>query len=141
MMAGPSSFQQSVPLTTASTWPYTPTPCLNPLKWVPFTTQTVVADYLQCGHPFCVQYNIMSWPESVLPVAHWEHFQTLSATTPSYSTIILRIYTDMRLELWASTLADHITVVDIFSMRDHFPNATIIGLSPKGLNHFIMHLD
>jgi len=145
VMAGPSSFQQSAPLATASTWPYTPMPRLNPLKWVPFTAQTVVADYLRRGHPSCVRYNIMSWPESVLPVAHWEYFQTLSATTPSYSTIILRIHPDMRLELRASTLPGHITVADIlrslYSVRDYFPNATIIGLSPKGLNHFIVHLD
>ena len=143
MVAGPSSFQRSPP----STLPYTPTPHLNPLKWVPYTAQTVVADYLLSGHPYCVRYNIMSWPESVLPVAHWEYFQTLSATTPGYSTIILRIYPDMRLEVRASALPvpDHITVADIlrslYSVRDHFPNATIIGLSPKGLNHFIVHLD
>lgn len=86
-----------------------------------------------------------SWPESVLPVADWEYFATLPATTLHHQNIVLRLRLHDWLEVQASEALGFVTVADIlrslYSVRARFPNLIFIGLSPAGLNHLIVHMD
>jgi hypothetical protein len=139
------TFQQLPLIASGSTRPSAPTTELDPLTWVPYATRVVVADYLRRGHPFCVQYAMASWPESVLPVAHWEYFATLPATTQHHQNIVLRLRLHDWLEVQASETLGFVTVADVlrslYGVRARFPNSIFIGLSPAGLNHLIVHMD
>lgn len=117
--------------------------CTDPISWVPYATRLVLADYLRRGHPYCVSYAIASWPESVLPQAHWEYFNSIPATTPSLTTMVLRFTPQFRLEVRSTS--KFLTVADIlrslYSVRALFPNAILIGLSYRGLNQVTVHFD
>jgi hypothetical protein len=117
---------------------------LNPLSCFPYATRYIVADYLQRGHPDCVTYSISSWPESVLPEAHWQYFDSLPAITLDSCTVILRLPSHHR-RIVRSSSQPFVTVADIlrslYDVRAHFPNNTLLGFTHAGLNHLIVHLD
>ena len=133
---------------TAATAPSQPqTPLLDPISWVPYATRFLVADYLLRGHPYCVQYATSSWPESVLPWAHWEYFNSLPATSPCLPTVILRLPGRFgNVEVQHST-SQYVTVADIlralYDNRARYrPNTVLIGLSYSGHQNYVnVHLD
>ena len=143
MPVTPSTSALQAPNATGS-WPDVSTYRIDLLSWVPYSARTTLADYLLRGHPYCVRYAISSWPESVLPVDHWEYFEFLPAATPCLSTVILRLPSHFRLEVRFSS--QFVTVADIlralYDVRAHFPDAIIFGLSYAGLaNYFNVHLE
>ena len=117
---------------------------LDPISCFPYATRYMVADYLLRGHPDCVTYSISSWPESVLPEAHWAYFDSLPAITHDSYTVVLRLPSHPRRTV-RSTSQPFVTVADIlrslYDLRAHFPNATLLGFTHPGLNHLIVHLD
>ncbi|KAF8630286.1 hypothetical protein AX15_003019 [Amanita polypyramis BW_CC] len=115
------------------------------LSWAPFTTRLIVADHISRGHPFCIEYAIASWPESVLPADDWLDFCTSSATTPTMQTVVLRFpRSHFQVEVRTSS-HPHVTIADvlraIYTVRGRFPRARFIGLSPAGQNYLRLHLD
>lgn len=144
MPVTPSTSALQAPNAAGLSRPDVSTHQINLLSWVPYSTRTILADYLLRGHPYCIRYAISSWPESVLPVDHWEYFEFLPATTPCLSTVILRLPSHFRLEVRSSS--QFVTVADVlralYDVRAHFPNATILGLSYAGLeNYFNVNLE
>ncbi|KAF8332186.1 hypothetical protein F5887DRAFT_48191 [Amanita rubescens] len=91
MPVAPSTSALQAPNAAGLSRPDVSTHQINLLSWVPYSTRTILADYLLRGHPYCIRYAISSWPESVLPVDHWEYFEFLPATTPCLSTVVLRL--------------------------------------------------
>ena len=119
---------------------------LDPISWVPYATRFLVADYLLRGHPYCVQYATSSWPESVLPQAHWEYFNSLPATSPYLPTVILRLPGRFG-NVEVHSTSHYVTVADIlralYDNRARYrPNTVLIGLSYSGHENYVnVHLD
>lgn len=120
-----------------------PTPHHDLLSWIPCATRVVVADNLLRGHPDCVSYSISSWPESVIPEADWEYFDSLPATTPSLPMVVLLSPSHRRLEVRPTS--HFVSVADVlrslYDIRALFPNTTLRGFSYAGLHHLRVHLD
>ena len=115
----------------------------DPLSWVAYATRLVVADYVLRGHPYCVGYAISSWPESVLPEAHWSYFESLPATSPGLSMMVLRLPSHHRVYVRSASV---VTVADVlralYGARANFPSYRLLGLSYAGLDNFFnVHLD
>ncbi len=144
MSLTPSTSALQAPNAAGSSRPDVLTHQIDLLSWVPYSTRTILADYLLRGHPYCIRYAISSWPESVLPVDDWEYFEFLPATTPCLSTVVLRLPSYFRLEVRSSS--EFVTVADVlralYDVRAHFPNAITFGLSYAGLgNYFNVHFE
>ena len=104
----------------------------------------VVDGRVSRGHPQCISYSTLSWPESAYPEADWQEFETTAVTSPEQSSVILE-FTDSQLQLVVRPSRDSfVTIMDValclYNARNYFPPSVFLGLAPMSYNILRVHL-
>jgi len=142
------SQEQQVALPTIPSIPTAPFPPHGtPYKPPPlalFAPSLAIDERISRGHPRCISYTVLAWPESAYPVTDWQEFETTPVTIPEQKSIILR-FTLTQLQLEVRPLrGSFVTIMDVvlclYNARNYMPPAIFFGLAPMSHNFLRVHL-